>query len=209
MTLLVASSSLSYRGPSVQSVQKAVRVSRWCSDDREKPPFLALPPATETPHIFFRFYFVYVGDQPVTVEANGSIDVRSQSADSPHPVEVLLRGSHRFGEPIRVNTNREFLSRALGLGFRRIHFVSPEAPTLCQDDSRSCVWALLGSDGAVQSTDKAVRIEPSDYQVSPLTTDSKRTNVQSVTNREKKPRKQAAYSSSQSQVTTVDRRTIH
>ena len=50
---------------------------------------------------------------PVTVDLNGSIAVRAKAADQAKPTEVVLNGSSWTGEPIRLNTNRKYLARAL------------------------------------------------------------------------------------------------
>ncbi len=105
---------------------------------------------------------------PVTVDLNGEIVIRAQGDEQSSPTELILTNSSRSGEVIQFNTNREFLARAMQLGFRDVHFTGPEAPAFCRDQNRQYLWALLGKDGAIQPHERATRIEsPTDPAVSP------------------------------------------
>ena len=105
---------------------------------------------------------------PVTVDLNGEIAIRAQGDEQSSPTELILTNSSRSGEVIQFNTNREFLARAMQLGFRDVRFTGPEAPAFCHDQNRQYLWALLGKDGAIQSHERATRIEsPTDPAVSP------------------------------------------
>ena len=95
---------------------------------------------------------------PVTVDANGSIAIRSKSEDTPQSVELLLAKSTRSGLAQRFNTNRTFLRRALNLGFRELHVFAPDQPILCADDRRKYVWAVLTPDDAVKQSPDMVQI---------------------------------------------------
>jgi len=97
-------------------------------------------------------------NSPVTVDANGSVAVRSKSEDAPHPVELLLANSTRSGQAQCFNTDRTFLRRALNLGFRELHVFAPDQPILCADDRRKYIWAVLTSDDAVKPSDDTVQI---------------------------------------------------
>ena len=70
----------------------------------------------------------------------------------------MLAGSSYRGDPVVINTNRQFLARALTLGFREVHFRGPEIPAYCRDDRRSYVWAVLEKDGAIKPEPNATRI---------------------------------------------------
>ncbi|MGE0757209.1 MAG: hypothetical protein AB7F89_26580 [Pirellulaceae bacterium] len=103
------------------------------------------------------------GDEPhgpLTVEANGSILLRSRSDQAARPTEVLLPRSRLAGDPLQLNTNRHYLRRALQLGFRQLHVFGQERTVLCQDAQRSYVWALLAADDALPPASDAMRIEP-------------------------------------------------
>jgi hypothetical protein len=97
-------------------------------------------------------------NSPVTVDANGSVAVRSKSEDAPHPVELLLANSTRSGQAHCFNTDRTFLRRALDLGFRELHVFAPDQPILCTDDRRKYVWAVLTPDDAVKPSEDTVQI---------------------------------------------------
>jgi hypothetical protein len=97
-------------------------------------------------------------NSPVTVDANGSVLVRSKSEDAPHPVELLLAKSTRSGQAQCFNTDRTLLRRALDLGFRELQVFAPDQPILCADDRRKYVWAVLTSDDAVKPSDDTVQI---------------------------------------------------
>ena len=115
------------------------------------------------------------GDQefnfPITLDLNGSIAVRAKAADQACLTELLLRGSRWSGEPIRVNTNRQYLARAVKLGFQELFLYGNKVPVLCQDARRRYVWALLEPDAAIPPADNAIRIESPSAE-----TDSSRPN---------------------------------
>jgi hypothetical protein len=87
---------------------------------------------------------------PVTLDFNGAITIRAKGEDQPHPTEVQLSGSQYSGEPLRLNTNREFLLRALGLGLTELCVVSPASPIVCRDQRRSYVRMLCGQPHNIQ-----------------------------------------------------------
>ena len=69
--------------------------------------------------------------------------MRAAAADAKAPTELILSQSSRSGEQVRFCTNRKLLTRAMRLGFDRLHVFSPESPVLCVDGSRKFVWMLL------------------------------------------------------------------
>jgi hypothetical protein len=94
----------------------------------------------------------------VTVDLNGVVAVRAVAEDQSNPTELILSNSQRIGDELQFNTDRTFLTRAAELGFRNILLRSTEAPACCQDDRRTYVWALLGAEGAITSSDRTIRI---------------------------------------------------
>lgn len=104
-----------------------------------------------------------LGD-PVTVDLNGSVAIRARAADQPTATELILSHATRRGEPVRINTSRRYLNRAVRLGFDRIHVFSPRSPVLACDGSRTYVWALLDADSALKPSEDAVRIESAKTQ---------------------------------------------
>ena len=93
---------------------------------------------------------------PITLDLNGQVAVRAQADEQ--LTELELSRSSRQGDEIRCNTNRNFLARAARLGFRDVHFHSPESPAVCREGNRTYFWALLGKDGAIKATDNMQRI---------------------------------------------------
>jgi len=95
---------------------------------------------------------------PITVDLNGAAVIRAQPDSDQAPTEVLLSASTVSGEPIRINSNRQYLGRALKLGFREVSLYGPEVPAVCHDGSRDYLWALLGKDGIIVPSKDATRI---------------------------------------------------
>ena len=107
---------------------------------------------------------------PLTVDLNGQAAVRAKAEDQIKPTELVLANSTLSGEPMRVNMNRQYLARALALGFHEVYLSSPKTPVLCRDGHRQYVWALLDPESALSPTENAIRIEsgnvPEDVQLS-------------------------------------------
>jgi hypothetical protein len=104
---------------------------------------------------------------PVTLDLNGSIAVRARAAGQSSPTELVLRNSAWSGEPVRINTNRRFLARAVSLGFRELLLFGPKPPAACQEANCRYVWALLDPESAIRPTESPIRLE------SPLTQSTK------------------------------------
>ncbi len=94
---------------------------------------------------------------PVTLDLNGRVSVRAQDRGS--VTELILARSRYGGEPARVSTSRQFLSRAMRLGFTEVQVQSPDDPVVCRDPHRIYLWQPLSKDSAIEPTDDAVRIE--------------------------------------------------
>ena len=75
------------------------------------------------------------------------------------PTELVLNRSSTSGEDIRLTTNRNFLARAVKLGFRELYMYGAEVPLQACDENRTLLWALLGESGAIQPNPKAIQIE--------------------------------------------------
>ncbi len=96
---------------------------------------------------------------PVTVELNGHVAVRGKSAGGAPATELVLSHSRLHGEPVKWQTNRKLLARALGMGFRDVCLTDSESPALCDDGQRQFVWALLNPKDAISAQTDAIRIE--------------------------------------------------
>ena len=95
---------------------------------------------------------------PVTLDLNGQVLIRGRAADSSRATELTLSNSRLEGDPITINSNREYLLRALRLGFREVLLYGNEQPALCDDGRRQLVWALLTPGAAIPSGPDLIRI---------------------------------------------------
>jgi hypothetical protein len=95
----------------------------------------------------------------ITLDLNGSVAVRAKGAAQEKPTEVILTNSSWSGQPIRIQANRQYLARAVHLGFAELHLYTPASPALWQDGNRQYVWALLDPETAIGPTTDPVRIE--------------------------------------------------
>lgn len=98
---------------------------------------------------------------PATLELNGKVALRAQGADHAPPTELVLARSAYTGSPVRLNTNREFLGRALRLGFSEIGIVDADSPILCCDRGLIYCWQPLAKGSAIEPTDDVTRITSS------------------------------------------------
>jgi hypothetical protein len=109
-------------------------------------------------------------NEPVTVDLNGCLAIRSRANGQTHPTEIVLANSEVDGHPMRFNCNRRYLVQAAKLGFRQAHLYGPNAPAMFRDERRSYVWAVLDPEAAIPPDTNAVRVESSaqlDSQESP------------------------------------------
>lgn len=97
-------------------------------------------------------------DDPVTVDLNGHVAVRSKGTD--HVTEVDLPGSTVSGPPVRCRTNRRYLARALALGFTEFQLANADTPVACLDGPRTYVWMPLPKEKALPPSDDIIRITP-------------------------------------------------
>lgn len=98
-------------------------------------------------------------NSPVTLDLNGAVVVRTKSGEQSSVTDLVLRNSRRQGEELKVSSNREYVCRAIQMGFREIHFRDADAPAFCRDDRRNYFWAVLGKDAVLKPDTNATRIE--------------------------------------------------
>jgi hypothetical protein len=121
------------------------------------------------------------GNRPVTLDLNGHVAVRAKPSDSTRPTEVVLTGSSFSGEPIRVNTNRTYLTRAMRLGLRERSITDTETALACSDEYRTYVWMPLSPESAIPPAADAIRIESAgDEPQTPTTQPQTRKRVSPV-----------------------------
>ena len=118
-------------------------------------------------------------NSPATIEMNGKVAIRAKGIEQSRITELVLNRSRYSGPPIRINTNRRFLSRALELGFSEIGISDVEAPLVCREEHRIYAWQPLGGDAAIQAADNVIRIEPNPEAV----------NTDFITTNNKSPRR--------------------
>ncbi|MBN2579367.1 MAG: hypothetical protein JXB10_10280 [Pirellulales bacterium] len=94
---------------------------------------------------------------PVTVDCNGSVIIRAKGEVGGRPTECVLSNSTYEGQPVRLNANRKYLARALGLGLRELQVVSPQTAFVCRDETRSFTWMPLDPESAIAPCKNALR----------------------------------------------------
>ena len=100
---------------------------------------------------------------PVTIDLNGQVVIRAKGADKEgekdKTTEVVLTNSQCSGKPVRINTNRNYVYRAMRLGLNDLCLYGPESALLCQSFDRKLVWMPLSGDSAIRPAEDVVRIE--------------------------------------------------
>jgi hypothetical protein len=96
---------------------------------------------------------------PATLDLNGSVAIRAQGEGQSQATELVLSRSGYTGSPVRLCTDRGFLSRALRLGFTDVEIGAAESPLVCRDQLRTYAWQPLSKDSAIEPSDDVTRIE--------------------------------------------------
>jgi hypothetical protein len=96
---------------------------------------------------------------PTTVDLNGKIAVRARASGEGPATELVLARSGYTGPPVRLQTNREFLARAIRLGFAEVEVIDADNPLVCRDEHRVLAWQPLPKDSAIEPADDATCIE--------------------------------------------------
>ena len=104
---------------------------------------------------------------PVTVDLHGKVAIRGWSSGQSNPAELILEQSKISGPPLRFSTNRNFLLRALQLGFREVRIVNADTPLLCQDEKRKFVWMPLPKAEAIRPHRDVIPIRPQEDEARP------------------------------------------
>ena len=120
----------------------------------------------------------------ITLDLNGQVAMLAKG-DGPSPVtQVVLRNSHRSGDEMRLNTDRQFLVRAAQLGFHEIELHGSESPVVCRDERRIYLWSVLEEAAALTTGPDTVQLE------SPLTSNTTHQPARSVplTRRTRQPK---------------------
>jgi hypothetical protein len=80
---------------------------------------------------------------PVTVDLGRPVAVRARAGGQGRPTELSLPGSSVEGPAVRFVTDRQYLARALKLGFDSFEVPGPGRPVACRDGRRTYVWMTL------------------------------------------------------------------
>ena len=91
--------------------------------------------------------------KPLTVDLNGHVALLARAADTSPVTRAVLSNGQRDGDELRWHTNRDYLLRAVQLGFREIELFGNEAPAVCRDAHRVYVWSLLPAADALVAGD--------------------------------------------------------
>jgi hypothetical protein len=106
-----------------------------------------------------------VGDDEnagVTVDLNGQAIIRARTNGQGRATELVAAKSAIDGKPVRLHINRNFLARALRLGFREVLVVKADTPILCQDERRKFVVMPLSDKIAIPPSDNVLRVSTSE-----------------------------------------------
>ena len=95
---------------------------------------------------------------PATVDLNGKIAVRARGTGEGPATELVLSRSGYTGPPIRLQTNREFLARAIRLGFAEVEIIDADNPLVCRDEHRILAWQPLPKDSAIAPAEDVITI---------------------------------------------------
>jgi hypothetical protein len=79
----------------------------------------------------------------------------------------VLTGSSFSGEAIRVNTNRNYLARAMRLGLWELNITSDKTALACFDEHRQYVWMPLDPESSIPPATDAIRIESAGTEPQP------------------------------------------
>jgi hypothetical protein len=99
-------------------------------------------------------------EHPVTVDLNGHVAVRARG-EEPTVTELVLRHSRREGPAVRLSINREYLARAIAMGYRELGIIDAKSPVLCDDGKRQYLWMVLEGTG-LDPSDTAVIVPSPD-----------------------------------------------
>jgi hypothetical protein len=128
-----------------------------------------------------------VHNAPVTVDLNGRIAVRARGSESDTTTELILSRSSYGGTPVRIQTNRDFLIRAVRLGFSEVEVIDPVSPLVCRAGHRAYAWQPLDAESAIEPSEDVTRIESHHQQPQAPRSPEAPTRTQQAMNERTKP----------------------
>ncbi len=96
--------------------------------------------------------------KPLTVDLNGHVALLARADSTATVTRAVLTNGQRDGDELRWTTNRDYLLRAVQLGFREIELFGNAAPAVCRDAQRVYVWSLLPAADALVAGDNPVEL---------------------------------------------------
>ena len=90
---------------------------------------------------------------PVTLDLGPSVAVRARGEGQERTASVVLPKSRTVGPRVCVVTDRQYLRRAVQLGFAEIQVTTADRPLVCRDDTRTYVWMPLPNEPAPKAED--------------------------------------------------------
>ncbi|WP_020465602.1 hypothetical protein [Singulisphaera acidiphila] len=96
---------------------------------------------------------------PATFDLNGKIAVRAGDPALTRITELILSRSAYTGSPVRLCTDRAFLSRAVRLGFGEIEIRDDGSPLVCRNAHRRYLWQPLSKESTIEPVGAMTRIE--------------------------------------------------
>ena len=97
--------------------------------------------------------------RPVTLDLNGKVCLRARAQPTSAPTEMILRTSSRAGETACIATSRDYLMRAVKLGFRTWEFHGGAGPIVARDSHSTFLWMPLGGDSVIPADSNALVVE--------------------------------------------------
>jgi hypothetical protein len=99
-------------------------------------------------------------NRPVTVDLNGQVALRATASDQSQQVTELMLGRSSYtGSSLCIAINRDFLDRALRLGFTEIGFSGVESPFVCRDQRTVYAVQPLTGGSPIDPQASVTRIE--------------------------------------------------
>ena len=106
-------------------------------------------------------------NSPATLDLNGRVAVRARNSDQGNVTELVLARSGYTGAAVRLNVNREFLTRAVRLGLSEFEVADAESPVALRGGDRVYCFQPLSKESALGPSDDATRIEPPSQNARP------------------------------------------
>jgi hypothetical protein len=92
------------------------------------------------------------------MDLNGRVAIRAKDEEQTRATELVLNRSESVGPAVRFVSNRQYLARAVKLGFSEFHVASPDVPIVCRERQRIFVWMPLSKEGIIPPSNDVVRI---------------------------------------------------